>query len=139
MTDTASTPMVEVRHVSKAFGNVQALHDVSLAVYPGQVHCLLGDNGAGKSTLIKILSGVHPPDTGEMLIAGQPVRFSSPRDALRAGIPNMPSALAELRHLLAGRQGHSWQSRLSHETRYSDRKGATLFGAAPSISMYQRY
>jgi simple sugar transport system ATP-binding protein len=94
MSDTAAAPMVEVRHVSKAFGNVQALHDVSLAVRAGQVHCLLGDNGAGKSTLIKILSGVHPPDTGEMLIDGTPVRFGSPRDALRAGIATAYQDLA---------------------------------------------
>lgn len=94
MTDTTQAPMVEVRNVSKAFGNVQALHDVSLAVYPGQVHCLLGDNGAGKSTLIKILSGVHPPDNGEMLIDGEPVRFGSPRDALRAGIATAYQDLA---------------------------------------------
>jgi simple sugar transport system ATP-binding protein len=94
MTDTAAAPMVEVRHVSKAFGNVQALHDVSLVVRGGQVHCLLGDNGAGKSTLIKILSGVHPPDTGEMLIDGQPVRLGSPRDALRAGIATAYQDLA---------------------------------------------
>ncbi len=95
MTDTAtSTPMVEIRNASKAFGNVQALHDVSLAVHAGQVHCLLGDNGAGKSTLIKILSGVHPPDGGEMLIDGKPVRFGSPRDALRAGIATAYQDLA---------------------------------------------
>jgi simple sugar transport system ATP-binding protein len=94
MTDIQTAPLIDVRHVSKAFGNVQALHDVSLAVRPGEVHCLLGDNGAGKSTLIKILSGVHPPDTGEMMIDGQPVRFGSPRDALRAGIATAYQDLA---------------------------------------------
>lgn len=94
MSDRQSPPMVEVRHVSKSFGNVRALQDVSIAVHPGEVHCLLGDNGAGKSTLIKILSGVHPPDTGEMLIDGKPVRFGSPRDALRAGIATAYQDLA---------------------------------------------
>jgi simple sugar transport system ATP-binding protein len=86
--------MIELRNVTKSFGNVRALHDVSLHVWPGEVHCLLGDNGAGKSTLIKILSGVHPPDSGEMLIDGTPVRFGSPRDALRAGIATAYQDLA---------------------------------------------
>ncbi|HEU5431493.1 MAG TPA: ATP-binding cassette domain-containing protein, partial [Thermomicrobiales bacterium] len=73
------TPLLEVRDVSKYFGNVIALKDISMAVYPGEVMCLLGDNGAGKSTLIKILSGVHQPDEGEYLVEGRPVRFNSPR------------------------------------------------------------
>ena len=74
-------PIVELRGVSKHFGSVLALRDISIQVFPGEVCCLLGDNGAGKSTLIKILSGVYTPDDGEMLVEGQPVRFSSPRDA----------------------------------------------------------
>lgn len=65
-----------------------------MAVYPGEVHCLLGDNGAGKSTLIKILSGVHGPDRGEMRVQGQPVSFGSPRDALHAGIATAYQDLA---------------------------------------------
>ncbi|MDQ4044457.1 MAG: ATP-binding cassette domain-containing protein [Chloroflexota bacterium] len=88
------TPLIEVRKISKSFGNVQALRDVSMRVYAGEVHCLLGDNGAGKSTLIKALSGVHLPDTGEILIEGKPVRFGSPRDALRAGIATAYQDLA---------------------------------------------
>ncbi|HLU37514.1 MAG TPA: ATP-binding cassette domain-containing protein, partial [Thermomicrobiales bacterium] len=62
--------------------------------HAGEVHCLLGDNGAGKSTLIKVLSGAHQPDTGEMYIEGKPVRFSSPRDALDAGIATAYQDLA---------------------------------------------
>src|SRR5204863_1457885 len=58
----------------------------SFAVTHGEVHCLLGDNGAGKSTLIKILSGVHPPSEGQILIGGEPIIFESPRDALDKGI-----------------------------------------------------
>jgi simple sugar transport system ATP-binding protein len=77
---------LEARHVSKRFQSVQALSDVSLDVPRGEVTCLLGDNGAGKSTLIKILSGVHPPDQGEVAVEGDPVRFRSPRDALDRGI-----------------------------------------------------
>ena len=64
------------RSVSKYFGSVIALKDVSFDVCAGEVHCLLGDNGAGKSTLIKILSGVHTPDDGEILVDGKPVRFA---------------------------------------------------------------
>lgn len=87
-------PIVELRGVSKHFGSVLALRDISIQVFPGEVCCLLGDNGAGKSTLIKILSGVYMPDDGEMLVEGQPVRFSSPRDALDRGIATVYQDLA---------------------------------------------
>jgi simple sugar transport system ATP-binding protein len=79
-------PLLEARDISKYFGAVVALEGVSLAVRAGEINCLLGDNGAGKSTLIKTLSGVHPPDEGTLAIDGQPVTFTSPRDALNAGI-----------------------------------------------------
>ena len=79
-------PILEVRNVSKMFGSIIALSDVSCRVYPGEVTCLLGDNGAGKSTLIKILCGVHQPTDGEYIFEGQPVAFDSPRDALNMGI-----------------------------------------------------
>jgi simple sugar transport system ATP-binding protein len=90
----AVPPLLEVRDVSRFFGSVIALKDVSMTVYPGEVMCLLGDNGAGKSTLIKILSGVHRPSEGEYLIDGSPVEFSSPRDALAAGIATVYQDLA---------------------------------------------
>jgi simple sugar transport system ATP-binding protein len=92
--ESQSTPLVETRNVSKYFGRVQALHDISMSVHAGEVMCLLGDNGAGKSTLIKIFSGVHPPDEGQLLIDGQNVRLSSPRDALGAGIATVYQDLA---------------------------------------------
>ena len=63
---TTRTPMIEMRSVSKHFGSVIAISDISMQVYSGEVMCLLGDNGAGKSTLIKTLSGVHQPTHGEM-------------------------------------------------------------------------
>jgi simple sugar transport system ATP-binding protein len=85
-TPTDRVALLEVRHVSKYFGSVIALRDISMAVYAGEVTCVLGDNGAGKSTLIKILSGVHPHDEGELLVDGKPVRFSGPREARAAGI-----------------------------------------------------
>ncbi len=92
----AGTPLLEARDMSKYFGAVVALEGVSLAVRAGEVNCLLGDNGAGKSTLIKILSGVYEPDAGTIAIAGQPVRFKSPRDALDAGIATVYQDLSVL-------------------------------------------
>lgn len=89
-----TSPLLEIRNVSKRFGNVVALRDVSLAVYAGQVTCLLGDNGAGKSTLIQILAGVHRPSEGRYLLDGAPVAFSSPRDARAAGIATVYQDLA---------------------------------------------
>jgi simple sugar transport system ATP-binding protein len=89
-----ATPLIEVENVSKYFGSVIALKDVSMDVQPGEVMCLLGDNGAGKSTLIKIISGVYPPDEGRFLVDGKPVRFGSPRAALDAGIATVYQDLA---------------------------------------------
>ncbi len=88
------TPFLEVQNLSKYFGNVIALNDVSLRVHQGQVLCLLGDNGAGKSTLIKTLAGVHPPSGGTYLVEGKPVSFTSPRDALDRGIATVYQDLA---------------------------------------------
>ena len=79
-------PVIQVRNLTKKFGNFTALNGVSLDVKVGEVHALLGDNGAGKSTLIKTLAGVHQPSDGEILIEGQPVHFRSPRDSSDAGI-----------------------------------------------------
>jgi simple sugar transport system ATP-binding protein len=92
--NNSRTPLLEVRNISKYFGSVIALKDVSMQVYAGEVMCLLGDNGAGKSTLIKTLSGVHRPDEGEYLFEGQPVHFESPRDALDMGIATVYQDLA---------------------------------------------
>ncbi|HEX4724373.1 MAG TPA: ATP-binding cassette domain-containing protein [Pseudonocardiaceae bacterium] len=88
------TPILEVQGISKFFGSVNALQDISLAVQAGQVTCVLGDNGAGKSTLIKILSGVFGPDKGDFLVDGSPTRFASPRDARSAGIATVYQDLA---------------------------------------------
>jgi simple sugar transport system ATP-binding protein len=86
--------ILELDRVSKFFGTVVALKDVSLRLRGGEVHCLLGDNGAGKSTLIKILAGVHPPSTGTYRVDGAPVAFDSPRDALDRGIATVYQDLA---------------------------------------------
>jgi ABC-type sugar transport system ATPase subunit len=80
------TSIVELRSIDKSFSGFAALKDVSFEVRAGEVHALLGENGAGKSTLIRIISGVHAPDRGEIRIGGEVVRLSSPRDARRRGI-----------------------------------------------------
>jgi simple sugar transport system ATP-binding protein len=86
--------VLEVSNISKSFGAVTALVDVSLKVKRGEVLALVGDNGAGKSTLIKILSGFHQPDTGKMLSNGEEIRFASPRDARARGIETVYQDLA---------------------------------------------
>ncbi len=91
-----AVPALEALHVSKYFGRVIALEDVSLSVRAGEVNCLLGDNGAGKSTLIKMLSGVYKPDKGTMLFDGQEITLESPRDALDRGIATVYQDLAVL-------------------------------------------
>lgn len=105
-----SHSLLEARGISKRFDAVQALQDVDLAVEHGEVLALVGDNGAGKSTLIKIISGVHPPDTGEIRLDGQRVRIDSPEVAKGLGIETVYQDLALFEHadvsgnLFAGRE-----------------------------------
>lgn len=79
-------PVLELRNVDKSFGPIEVLNDISLKVGAGEVLCLLGDNGAGKSTLIKLMSGVHQPTRGDILMDGEKITFVSPRDAQERGI-----------------------------------------------------
>ena len=88
------SPLIEIKNLVKKFGSFTALNGVSLDVYPGEVHALLGDNGAGKSTLIKVLSGVHSATNGEIKVDGEIVKFSSPRQASDAGIGTVYQDLA---------------------------------------------
>jgi simple sugar transport system ATP-binding protein len=88
------TPLLDVQKISKYFGSVIAIKDVSMFCRAGEVTCLLGDNGAGKSTLIKTLSGVYKPDEGQYLFEGNPREFSSPREALELGIATVYQDLA---------------------------------------------
>jgi simple sugar transport system ATP-binding protein len=92
--DTTGPCLLEARGVCKYFGSVNALQDISLKVNAGEVTCVLGDNGAGKSTLIKILSGVHSPDEGGLVMNGEPVTFTNPRDARAVGIATVFQDLA---------------------------------------------
>ncbi len=81
--------LYEVRNISKRYGSVVALEDVSLQIRAGEVIGLVGDNGAGKSTLVKALSGAHQPSSGEILLEGKSVVWKSPHDALEAGIETL--------------------------------------------------
>lgn len=87
-------PLIRIEGLVKRFGPFTALDGVDIDIYRGEVHALLGDNGAGKSTLIKILSGVHQPTAGRILIEGKEVHFRSPRDATAAGIGTVYQDLA---------------------------------------------
>ncbi|AKG46112.1 ATP-binding cassette domain-containing protein [Streptomyces xiamenensis] len=92
MTDHA--PLLELERVSKLYGNIRALTEVSLTVEAGRVSCVLGDNGAGKSTLIKIISGLHRHDSGAYRLEGTELHLGSPRDALDRGIATVYQDLA---------------------------------------------
>ncbi len=91
---TEHAPIIEMRNIEKHFGSVIALAGVSVDLFPGECHCLLGDNGAGKSTFIKTMSGVHKPTAGEIRFEGKPMNFSDPRDAIAAGIATVYQDLA---------------------------------------------
>ena len=92
--DNSIHPLIEIKDLVKKLGAFTALNGVSLDVYPGEVHALLGDNGAGKSTLIKVLSGVHPATSGKIKVDGNSVNFESPREASDAGIGTVYQDLA---------------------------------------------
>jgi D-xylose transport system ATP-binding protein len=91
---TEQTPLVEMRSIKVSFGGVHAVEDVTIDLYPGEVLALVGGNGAGKSTLIKVLSGAHRADSGEIRIDGQPVTIVTPRDAKALGIETTYQTLA---------------------------------------------
>jgi D-xylose transport system ATP-binding protein len=88
------TPRLQLRHISKSFGGVQALKEVDFEVCDGEVVGLVGDNGAGKSTLIKVMSGAYIPDIGEIRLDDQPVTITSPQDSTRLGIETVYQDLA---------------------------------------------
>ena len=84
--ETAPAPVIEMSGISKRFDATQALDDVSLTLHPGETHALLGENGAGKSTLIKVMTGLHSPDSGVIRVSGEEMTFKGSGDAQRAGI-----------------------------------------------------
>lgn len=96
------TPLLEVRSLSKNFGPVQALKDLTMTVHAGEVVALAGDNGAGKTTLIKAISGVYKPSSGDILLDGRPVHFQSPQEAREKGIETIYQDLALADNLSIG-------------------------------------
>jgi len=124
----ARIPLLELRDVSKSFGPVFAVRNVDLRIYGGEILALVGDNGAGKSTLIKLISGVHEPDGGEILVRGRPVQHWDTATARRSGIETVyqDKALAEqqtvMRNLFMGREitGPLGVIRLRHERQEAD-------------------
>jgi D-xylose transport system ATP-binding protein len=94
MTDAAAAPLVEMRGINVSFGGVHAVRDASIDLYRGEVIGLVGHNGAGKTTLMRVLSGAHPADSGEIFIEGKPVTIRNPRDAKLYGIETIYQALA---------------------------------------------
>jgi rhamnose transport system ATP-binding protein len=105
-----ATALLAVRGVTKSFGAVAAVRDVSFELHAGEVHALVGENGAGKSTVVKMLAGVHEPDAGTIELAGRPLRLSTPADALAAGIaviyqePTLFPDLSVAENVVMGRQ-----------------------------------
>ncbi|MEW9547124.1 sugar ABC transporter ATP-binding protein [Nonomuraea sp. NPDC050783] len=125
------TPVLSLSQVSKAFGAVRAVREVSLELRAGEIHALAGENGAGKSTLVKILSGVHRPDSGRVLLDGRPVEFAGPADAQRAGVaviyqePTLFPDLSVMENIFMGRQP---RARLGLDRRAMRAATAELFG-----------
>jgi ABC-type sugar transport system ATPase subunit len=109
-----SSPVAGMLDVSKRFGSIAALEGVTVELLAGSVHAIVGENGAGKSTMVNILSGVLEPDSGTVLLAGEPVKFRTPSDAMRAGIATIYQERALVSQLTVGENivlGHK-QSRL---------------------------
>src|SRR3954451_152885 len=129
--DTGPAPVLALEDISKSFGAVRALRDVSLELFPGEVHALAGENGAGKSTLIKTLAGVHRPDAGQVLLDGEPVEFHGPGDARDAGVaviyqePTLFPDLSVAENIFVGRQPRRSFGRVDH--RAVRRSAAELF------------
>ncbi|HEX4812754.1 MAG TPA: sugar ABC transporter ATP-binding protein [Nonomuraea sp.] len=124
-------PVLSLSQVSKAFGAVRAVREVSLDLYAGEAHALAGENGAGKSTIVKLLSGVHRPDSGRILLDGEPVEFAGPADAQRAGVaviyqePTLFPDLSVAENIFMGRQP---RARFGIDRRAMRAAAADLFG-----------
>jgi D-xylose transport system ATP-binding protein len=129
----STSPILELRGVSKSFGAVQALFEVDFHVSSGEVMALVGDNGAGKSTLIKCIAGIHPIDDGEILFEGSPVTIHGPKDAGALGIEVVYQDLAladnldVVQNMYLGREELGTLRRLD-ETAMEKRASETLAG-----------
>lgn len=125
MTTPPPTPIFTAEGISKAFGGVRALRSVQFDLRAGEVHAILGENGAGKSTLIKVMTGVHQPDEGEMRLDGQPIHLADTRAAQAQGIVAIyqePSLFPDLdiaENIFVGRQPMRW-GRVDWRTMYQE-------------------
>jgi rhamnose transport system ATP-binding protein len=134
---------IELREASKSYGAVRAVRDTSIALRPGEVRALVGENGAGKSTIVRLLAGVTPPDTGGVLVDGEPVAFHGPADARDAGIaviyqePTVFPDLSVAENVMMGRQPLSSGRRIDRKAlhdqvqRLLDRLGVRLDAGQP--------
>ena len=128
MSDT--TPLLQLRDITKTFGSVLALDGVDFEVNAGEVMALVGDNGAGKSTLIKCIAGTHAQDSGEILFEGRPVHIHSPKDAARLGIEVVYQDLAlcdnldVVQNMYLGREANFFQ--ILNEATMEQHTGETL-------------
>ncbi|WP_433759751.1 ATP-binding cassette domain-containing protein [Nocardia sp. CA-135398] len=136
---SSTTPVLSLRGIGKTFGAVSALADIDMEVHAGEVVALVGDNGAGKSTLVKVLSGVHQPDSGELFFDGKPVAIPSPNAALELGIATVFQDLAlcenldVVANLFLGRElGRTRLSEVEMETRSWELLGE-LSARIPSV------
>ena len=118
--------ILELKDITKRFSGVDVLHQVSFMLHPGEVHALLGENGAGKSTLVKVITGVHQPDGGEIFLNGAPVHFSDTRESRQAGIAAIYQELSLFpdlnvaENIFAGRQPVTPGGRINWRKLYSE-------------------
>ncbi len=118
--------LIEVKNITKTFGGVTALKNVSFGINKGECHALMGENGAGKSTLGKIIAGIHKPDSGSVLLNNNPVHFNSPRDAYKHGISMVHQELAfcpdlsVAENLMMGKYPEKWGIKIDKQKMFSD-------------------
>ena len=120
--------ILEMKHIHKRFGGVHALDDVSLTLYRGEVHALVGENGAGKSTLMKILIGLHAPDSGEIIYKGEKIRSASIREMQEMGVSmifqefNQVNSMSVMENIYLGREPRTKTGCVDYKKMYSDSK-----------------
>lgn len=138
-----SEQVLELRKISKRFSGVEVLHGVSFDLRAGEVHALLGENGAGKSTLVKVMTGVHQPDGGEIYLRGSRVEFSDPRASLQAGIAAIYQELSLFpdlnvaENIFVGRQPAKAGGRLDWRALYAE-AGALLASLGVHLDLKQK-